>query len=80
MNKIFGIVLLMLIPSASAELRINANLEYNHTFIELTPENCRIVGQVTYDRPGAPGSNVILTIENIICGDSIFSDGFDGTN
>lgn len=76
MNKLLILLIFLLIPTASAELRINANLNNDGTFIELAPENCRIVGQVQYEYPdnGPP----ILTIENIVCGDNIFADGFDG--
>lgn len=76
MNKLLISLAFLLIPTASAELRINSNLNNDGTFIEITPENCKIVGAVQYEYPdNAPP---ILTIENIICGNSIFADGFDG--
>ena len=61
---------------AYAETRMLGNLENNSVLVyAIDPGNCKVYGAVQYSKPTTEKG--LIVIESIICGDHIFSNGFD---
>ena len=70
-------ILLFVAAYAYGEVKMLGNLEEDSVLVyAIDPGNCKVYGTVRYTRPTEERG--LIVIESIICGDSIFSDGFDG--
>jgi len=76
MKKMILALLLIPLTVSAQSLRMNSILTVDKDLLyDIEPANCYITGEVEY--MFVPPYGMTLTIENIICGDKIFSNGFD---
>lgn len=77
MKRLGLVLLVLLVTSASAQnLRMNSILTVDEGVIyDINPTDCYITGDVQY--MFVPDYGMTLTIENIICSDKIFANGFE---
>lgn len=77
MRKLLFVCLLLLVPNVYADVQIGGNIEDGKDLIYgMNPDICTAKQTIQYTRSDETRNGVLL-IETIICGDSIFANGFD---